>query len=259
MVVGVPGLGAQEKSRLKSRMGGIWVLGDQLEIWDTWVLESEPEATFGGNLGRGTWSHEWCQGSQRVGSGGPGRSRTALGVEAIPSDGEQLQLLNPDLQFAQLLGVGGRDEPGGGGARGQRRGSHLGPRRRRVEEAQRLVGDGGQARGPGRGAGTLAGGTQARGRRQGHRRRGRLGQGPAPRRPARLQRYKELLPDVEVAERGRGDPAVVEGREIEGRGWPLAHRGALAAAPPLRHLLNGRLRGRNPAPGDPRRPRVAGF
>lgn len=56
MVGGVPGLGAQdggrmefeEKGQLKSRMGGIWVLGDQLEIWDTWVLESEREATFGG-------------------------------------------------------------------------------------------------------------------------------------------------------------------------------------------------------------------
>lgn len=44
---------SEEKSRLKSRMGKIWVLGDQLEIWDTWVLESEPEATFGGNVGRG--------------------------------------------------------------------------------------------------------------------------------------------------------------------------------------------------------------
>lgn len=44
---------SEEKSRLKSRMGKIWVLGDELEIWDTWVLESEPEATFGGNVGRG--------------------------------------------------------------------------------------------------------------------------------------------------------------------------------------------------------------
>lgn len=36
------------KSQLKFRMGGIRVLGYQLEIWDTWVLEPEPEATFGG-------------------------------------------------------------------------------------------------------------------------------------------------------------------------------------------------------------------
>lgn len=36
------------------------------------------------------------------------RSRTALGIEAVPSYGEQLQLLNPDLQLAQLLGMGGR-------------------------------------------------------------------------------------------------------------------------------------------------------
>lgn len=35
-------------------------------------------------------------------------SRTALGVEAVPSYGEQLQLLNPDLQLTQFLGVGGR-------------------------------------------------------------------------------------------------------------------------------------------------------
>jgi hypothetical protein len=160
--------------------------------------------------------------------------------------------------------VGGGCEPGGRGAGDQGRSCHLGAWRRRVEEAQRLVGNRSQAGRPGRRTRALAGGTQARRRRR-HRSWGCQRQGsdpryschPGRRRPARLQRHEELLPDVKIAQRRRRDAPVVERRKVEGRGRPLAHLGVLAAAPPLRHLLNGRLRERNPAPGDARQSPVS--
>lgn len=131
----------------------------------------------------------------------PCGARTLLRVEAVPEQRQQLQLLDADAQLADLA-LQLRLLPGPPLLRRRRR------RRRGAEEAQRLVGDGRQPRGPA-------------GSRGGHRGL----PGPAG--------GRQQLPRVAAFRRGStGFGAVVEGGEEEGPRRGLLAHGAARLRPP---------------------------
>lgn len=143
---------------------------------------------------------------------GAGDTRTLLGVEAVADERRQLQLLEADAQLADLA-LQLRLLPGPP----LRRAALLGTRRR-AEEAQRLVGDGRQPRGP---AGSPGGG-----------RRG------LPRRP----RGCEGGPGAAVGRGRAGLGAVVEAREVERPRRALLGHGVARRPPTAVVLETGRPR-----------------
>lgn len=161
----------------------------------------------------------------------PGAGRTLLGVEAVADKRQQLQLLEADAQLAdlalQLL-------PGP-----PRRPPALLRSRRRAEEAQRLVGDGRQPRGP---AGHPAGGRRRGLPRSAHGCEGR------PQAAALGRRWDGLGAVVEVGEVERARRALLG--HGAARQPPAANGGCPGDGPGSGPSMAGAA-GPLPAPGEP--------